>query len=135
MIVEALDHFVIYSGDSERTIAFYKNVLGLEIKFEDEWRAGKYPIFQIRLSPTQFINVHAAGKELHPRAQTAVPGGADFCFRTPLTPDEVVAHLAMHDVAIVEGPVRRSTADGRPSMSVYFRDGDGNLVELMSPTE
>jgi hypothetical protein len=43
-----------------------------------------------------------------------------------------VAHLEGKGVEVVAGPVRRTTADGRPSMSVYFRDGDGNLLELMS---
>ena len=32
----------------------------------------------------------------------------------------------------LEGPTARRTADGLPSRSVYFRDPDGNLLELMA---
>ena len=36
------------------------------------------------------------------------------------------------DVEVIEGPVPRPAADGRPGQSVYFRDPDGNLLELLS---
>jgi len=32
---------------------------------------------------------------------------------------------------MVEGPVPRPAADGAPARSVYFRDPDGNLLELL----
>jgi len=34
-VIEAIDHVVLYSGDSERTIAFYRDVLGCTIELED----------------------------------------------------------------------------------------------------
>ena len=33
---------------------------------------------------------------------------------------------------IEEGPVRRPASDGQVGQSVYFRDPDGNLLELLS---
>jgi catechol 2,3-dioxygenase-like lactoylglutathione lyase family enzyme len=42
---------------------------------------------------------------------------------------EVVEHLAANGVEILEGPVRRTGAAG-PITSVYFRDPDGNLIEV-----
>ncbi len=42
---------------------------------------------------------------------------------------EIVAHLHACGVAIEEGPVARNGARG-PMESVYFRDPDGNLVEV-----
>jgi catechol 2,3-dioxygenase-like lactoylglutathione lyase family enzyme len=132
-MIEDIDHVVIYSGDSERTIAFYRDVLGCTIGSEEEWRAGRSRVFQIVLNNFRFLNVHPSGSELHPRAATALPGTLDLCFRTPMTPDEVAAHFASHGIAIELGPAPRTDALGRPSVSHYVRDPDGNLVELMSP--
>ena len=43
--------------------------------------------------------------------------------------DAVLANLAECGVSVEEGPVQRTGAAG-PIMSVYFRDPDGNLVEI-----
>ena len=42
------------------------------------------------------------------------------------------AHLQQESVEIIEGPVLRTGATG-PIMSVYFRDPDGNLIEVAEP--
>jgi hypothetical protein len=39
-------------------------------------------------------------------------------------------HLADPPKAV--SPVRRRTADGLQTLSIYFRDPDGNLLELMA---
>ena len=41
----------------------------------------------------------------------------------------LIAHLEALGVAIEEGPVERTGATGR-LRSVYFRDPDGNLLEV-----
>jgi catechol 2,3-dioxygenase-like lactoylglutathione lyase family enzyme len=58
-----------------------------------------------------------------------VPGSADVCLiaATPLA--EVIRHLRECGVEIIEGPVQRSGATGL-MLSVYFRDPDGNLIEV-----
>ena len=58
-------------------------------------------------------------------------GSDDFCFLTSSTPDEVVAHLRAHGVAIEEGPVKKQGARGA-LRSVYCRDPDGSLIEISS---
>jgi catechol 2,3-dioxygenase-like lactoylglutathione lyase family enzyme len=40
--------------------------------------------------------------------------------------------LREHGIPIADGPSRRRTADGLAAHSVYFRDPDGNLLELMA---
>jgi catechol 2,3-dioxygenase-like lactoylglutathione lyase family enzyme len=62
----------------------------------------------------------------HPTA-----GSEDLCFLTSATPDEVVAHLRAHGVAIEEGPGPRQGARGT-LRSVYCRDPDGSLIEISS---
>ena len=59
------------------------------------------------------------------------PGNSDLCFRWPGTAEEAAAHLAAHGVEVEEGPVERQGAAGR-GLSVYFRDPDGSLLELIS---
>lgn len=134
-LLASIDHCVLYSGDSEQTLRFYRDVLGCPIHNEQAWRDGAIPVFQIEVSATQLLNVHPSGAELHPRARHALPGGLDICFRSALPSTDVVAHLEQHGIAVEEGPVRRKTADGQPGSSVYFRDPDGNLVEVMSSAD
>jgi catechol 2,3-dioxygenase-like lactoylglutathione lyase family enzyme len=131
-LIDDFDHVVIYAGDSERTIAFWRDVIGCEILGEAEWRAGTGRVFRIKVSDHSFINVHPSGSELHPRAELARPGTLDFCFRTSLTTEEVGKRFAQHGIEIVLGPADRTDALGRPSQSHYVRDPDGNLVEIMS---
>ena len=58
-------------------------------------------------------------------------GSDDLCFLTASTPDEVVAHLKAHGVAIEQGPVAKQGARGT-LRSVYCRDPDGSLIEISS---
>jgi catechol 2,3-dioxygenase-like lactoylglutathione lyase family enzyme len=58
-------------------------------------------------------------------------GSDDLCFLTASTPEQVVAHLTAHGVAIEQGPVARQGARGT-LRSVYCRDPDGSLIEISS---
>jgi catechol 2,3-dioxygenase-like lactoylglutathione lyase family enzyme len=51
---------------------------------------------------------------------------------TPLA--RLVAHLRACEVQVEEGPVPRTGATG-PITSVYFRDPDGNLIEVSTYDE
>jgi glyoxalase/bleomycin resistance protein/dioxygenase superfamily protein len=55
----------------------------------------------------------------------------DLCLVTTTPPDEILAHLRAEQVPVEEGPVPRTGARG-PITSVYFRDPDGNLIEVAS---
>ena len=77
----------------------------------------------------QKINLHEAGKELEPKAEEPTPGSGDFCLITDIPLERLVEHLDSCGVEILEGPVSRTGAIGRIE-SVYFRDPDGNLVEV-----
>lgn len=67
-----------------------------------------------------------------PRARTPVaPGNSDVCFVWGGPIDGAVAHLRAEGVAVEAGPVKRTGAHG-DGVSVYLRDPDGSLLELMS---
>jgi catechol 2,3-dioxygenase-like lactoylglutathione lyase family enzyme len=67
-----------------------------------------------------------------PHAQVVTPGSADICFRADGRMDDILASLAQAAVPVVEGPVPRPAATAAPGASVYVRDPDGNLVELLT---
>lgn len=122
MKIDSLDHLVLTVADVAATCAFYTRVLGMvEVTFGEGRKALSFG--------AQKINLHLHGKEFEPKAQHPTPGSADLCLLTSSTPDEVIDHLRQQNVAIEEGPVRRTGARG-PIDSVYFRDPDGNLIEV-----
>ncbi len=124
MHVNSLDHLVLTVADLGRTVEFYRRVLGMEHVEKEGRQALKFG--------AQKINLHRRGHEFEPRAGHPTPGSGDLCFLTDLPLPEVVAHLQSAGVEIIEGPIRRTGARG-PILSVYFRDPDGNLLEVSNP--
>ena len=122
MRVTAIDHVVLTVRDIDRTIAFYARALGMRaVTFGDGRRA-------LSLGD-QKLNLHQAGNEFQPNARVATPGSVDMCFRTDVPLDDVIGHLRREGIAIELGPVAKTGARG-PLRSVYFRDPDGNLIEV-----
>ncbi len=120
-----LDHVVIAVSDWVRSNAFYRDVLGVEVV---ELDLGRYAY---RLPDGQQLNVHGPGAAPHPRAADPVrPGNSDLCFAWDGSPGEAVEHLRKHGVEVEVGPVARRGAQGLGT-SVYFRDPDGSLLELI----
>jgi catechol 2,3-dioxygenase-like lactoylglutathione lyase family enzyme len=120
--IDRIDHIVITAHDVERTLDFYQRVLGMEpITFAGGRRGLAFG--------RQKINLHQAGREYEPKALKPNPGSMDLCFVTETPLDEVIAQLKAQGVAIAEGPVPKTGALG-PMTSVYFRDPDGNLIEV-----
>ena len=120
-----LDHVVIAVSDWERSNAFYRDVLGAELVELDRGR------WAYRFGEQQ-LNVHGPGSTLSPRAQRPVqPGNSDLCFVWTGPIDDAVRHLRDAQVEIEEGPVPRPGVRGQGT-SVYFRDPDGSLLELIS---
>ena len=122
MKIERLDHWVLTVRDIDATVAFYERVLGMRpITFGNGRRALVFG--------EQKINLHPAQAPLRPHAAQPTPGSADLCLITRAPIGEVIAELESAGVAIEEGPVPRTGALG-PITSVYFRDPDGNLIEV-----
>lgn len=125
--IERLDHLVLTVRDVDATCAFYERVLGMRaITFGAGRRALRFG--------RQKINLHLAGRELDPKARVPTPGSGDLCFITKTLIAEVVEHLRRCGVEIVEMPSPRTGALG-PILSVYFRDPDGNLLEVSNETK
>ncbi|MGN6193178.1 MAG: VOC family protein [Rhodanobacteraceae bacterium] len=122
MKIERLDHWVLTVRDVDATVAFYERVLGMQpVTFGSGRRALAFG--------GQKINLHPAKAPLRPHAAQPTPGSGDLCLITRAPIEEVIAGLENAGVAIEEGPVPRTGALG-PITSVYFRDPDGNLIEV-----
>jgi catechol 2,3-dioxygenase-like lactoylglutathione lyase family enzyme len=120
-----LDHVVVHVSDWERSNAFYREVLGAELIEGDRGRT------HYRLGHQQ-LNVHGPGSSPQPVARRpAEPGGADLCFVWDGPIESAVDHLRERGVEVIEGPVPRFGGRGEGT-SVYFRDPDGSLMELIS---
>src|SRR5438132_11668904 len=133
MPVAGFDHIALPTANGERFLAFYKS-LGFTSPEEDEWRAGRYPIFSLAFGHNK-INVHPEGYTASLRGPTAVPGCGDICFVWEGTVEECQKMLEDAGVEIISGPGRRAGGRGRgltPSLSLYARDPDGNLLEWMT---
>ncbi len=80
----------------------------------------------------QQLNVHMPGSTPEPVARVRItPGNSDLCFVWDGPIDGAVAHLRTKGVGIELGPVQRTGAHG-DGTSVYFRDPDGSLLEIIS---
>lgn len=81
---------------------------------------------------SQQLNVHGPGSDPYPVARDRVrPGNGDLCFVWARPTEGAIEHLARAGVTIEEGPVGRNGARG-VGRSVYFRDPDGSLLELIT---
>ncbi len=125
-IAASIDHIVLTVADIETSARFYERVLGLE-RETFEGPEGQ-PRFALRFG-RQKINLQDALTKTPTKALNSTRGSSDFCLVAAVSLEDVVEHLRAESVTIEAGPVPRRGALG-PMRSVYFRDPDGNLVEV-----
>jgi catechol 2,3-dioxygenase-like lactoylglutathione lyase family enzyme len=118
MNIERIDHLNITVADIDRSVEFYRRVLGMRTESIGEGRAAL-------LFGQQKIHLDLAGA-------TAMSGEkrmpAHICFVTDMPLAEVKAHLESCGVPVrMEGP--RAGAIGT-IQSVYIDDPDGHSVEI-----
>ncbi len=123
MKIDRIDHLNITVADIDRSIDFYKKVLGMEAAIIGEGRVAL-------TFGRQKIHLDLAGGPMAPREAGAgakrLP--AHICFVTETPASEIKTHLAACGVAVrMEGP--RAGATGT-IQSVYIDDPDGNSVEI-----
>lgn len=120
-----LDHVVLRVRDLEESSNFYVRILNAVRVDLDRGRIG------LRFGERQ-INLHDPKSTPHPLPLLLPdPGSGDLCFLWEGTAEAAIAHLRARGVEPELGPVPRTGARGS-AQSVYFRDPDGNLLELAS---
>ncbi len=122
MKITAIDHIVLTVKNIAETVKFYESVLGMETElFGDGRVALKFG--------AQKINLHQYGQEFEPKANSPFPGSEDLCFITEKALDIAMEHVQQCGITVIEGPVQRTGATAT-LISFYFRDPDGNLIEV-----
>jgi catechol 2,3-dioxygenase-like lactoylglutathione lyase family enzyme len=121
MKIERIDHLNLTVADIERSLEFYRRVLGMQAESVDEGRAALH-------FGQQKIHLNAAGA-------TAMAGEkrmpAHICFITQAPVSEVMDHLERCGVPVRMGPGPRAGAIGT-IQSVYIDDPDQNSIEISS---
>jgi len=126
LLADRIDHLVLTVADIEATTKFYERALG----FQREFFHGPdgSPRYALKFGK-QKINLQDRATQTPTKAKQPTFGSGDFCLLAAVPLDDVIAHLKSANVAIEAGPVPRRGAVGA-LRSVYFRDPDGNLVEV-----
>lgn len=118
-----VDHLVLKVSDMDRTVAFYRSVLGLRVeRIYDSIR-----LRQIRCGANLIDLMELPPGETLP--DPANRGIEHFCLSIEADMDELLESLRTMDVPVVLGPLEVYGAHGFGS-SVYINDPDGYQIEL-----
>jgi catechol 2,3-dioxygenase-like lactoylglutathione lyase family enzyme len=119
MKIARIDHLNLTVADIDRSVEFYRRVLGMNAESIGEGRAALY-------FGQQKIHLDAAGGPMAASGEVRMP--AHICFVAEAPIGEVVAHLEECGVPIrMQGP--RAGAIGT-IQSVYIDDPDRNSIEI-----
>ena len=121
MRVHDLDHIVLNVSDVERSLGWYRDLLGLAPDRLDEWRRGDVPFPSVRVNDKCVIDLFGterSGENMNHLCLVVDRGEVDAIATDPR-------------FDVIDGPVQRWGARG-DGTSVYVRDPDGNVVELRS---
>jgi glyoxylase I family protein len=119
-----LDHVVFRVRDPERSLAFYRDVLGLELAHYNEavrlWQlqcgtgmidlmpmAGESPLPDLGKRHVDHVCIGVHGKDIH----------------------AIAAYLKARGVEVIGEPTRRNGARGQ-GLSIYIQDPDGYILEI-----
>lgn len=131
MLIDRIDHLVLTVADIERTTRFYERALGMQREF---FRGPEGQPRHALLFGRQKINLQDRATDTPTKALAPTFGAGDFCLIAAVPLDAVIEHLAREGIALEAGPVPRRGALGA-LRSIYFRDPDGNLVEVAEYVE
>ena len=128
MKILRIDHLVIRARDLEAMIRFYVDVVGCTL----DRRVDTLGLVHLGAG-SSMLDLVAVDGELG-RAGGAPPGDEGrnldhLCLRIePFDVDEIARHFARHGVAL--SPVYENYGAEGTGPSIYFKDPDGNTIEL-----
>ena len=119
MRITGIDHVVFNVSDVERSLAWWRDLLGLEAVRLEEWRRGEAPFVSVRVSSGTILDLfqlERSGENVdHVALQVE---GVDL--------DELAADDRFE---VGRGPLEVFGARGI-GRGLYVRDPDGNVIEL-----
>ena len=114
------DHVVFCVSDPERSLAWYRDKLGLAAEREAEWRAGEVPFPSIRVDAGTVIDLFASERTGQNIDHVAMRVADDV---------DLDAVAESGDFDVLRGPIWVWGAKG-DGWALYVRDPDGNTIEL-----
>ena len=130
-MIKSIDHIVLTTQDTDKTIQFYCDVLGMTL---DRFTPAGSSSERLALCfGSQKINLHQASSPFVPHAQNPVSGAVDICFLSDILIEEWIEIFTQYSITVEEGPTAKTGATG-PLCSIYVRDPDGNLIEISNLT-
>ena len=125
MKIERIDHLNLTVADIDRSVEFYKRVLGMKTESMGEGRAALY-FGQQKIHLDAAKGLDATSGPMAMSGEKRMP--AHICFVTGAPISEVAAHLEQCGVPVrMQGP--RAGAIGT-IQSVYIDDPDQNSIEI-----
>ena len=119
MRVEGIDHVVFVVSDLEKSLAWYRSLLDLEVERLDQWRAKEVIFVSLRIDDTTIIDLFEGEPE---------PGRVGHV--ALVVADAELDAVAARDGLDVEmGPSPLWGAQGNGT-GIYVRDPDGNRIKL-----
>jgi catechol 2,3-dioxygenase-like lactoylglutathione lyase family enzyme len=126
MPIVAIDHIAFPIQREDAMAAFYR-ALGFDVRETER-------VIVVHAG-NQKMNLHRPNLWQDPaftlRSAPSVPGSADLCFVFEGGAEAAASLIAAAGAALEEGPVARIGGRDVEGTSVYTRDPDGNLVELI----
>ncbi len=131
--IRGIDHVVLRVTDLERSLRFYRDVLGCA----EDRRVEELGLYQLRAGSglIDLVPVDSPLGQLGGAAPDPTARNVDHVALQLARFDEALlrAHLEAH--GIEPGEVARRYGAGGMGPSMYIRDPDGNVVELKGPGE
>lgn len=131
-----IDHVVLWVDDPQRALEFYVDVVGLEAVRAGDFEAGKAPFPSVRVNETTIIDL--MGKAMVSLVRESTAGGESggeplnhVCLSMDASAyDSLVTRLGERGIRLTPGPGSSFGAQGVTPHSAYFRDLDGNVLEI-----
>ena len=126
MNITDADHTNWRVRDVERSLRFYREVLGLEPFGLEEYERGEHPLVSLRVTPTFILHLRP-----DPTFEAVPTGGYDHLALVVegTNPDALAKYLTEAGVKIEARSENVIGARG-PGEALYVRDPDGYLIEL-----
>ena len=146
MLPDRIHHTGYTVSDLDRSVAFYRDLLGCEVIATQEKEGGYlaaivgYPDAHVRMAHLrlpggehvvelfQYLSPEGGKADVEPRNV----GASHLCFVTADLP-ALYERLREQDVTFVSPPVEVDTGINTGGYALYLRDPDGIVVELFQP--
>ncbi len=131
-----IDHVVLWVENPRLALNFYVNIIGMCPVRQQEFEEGNAPFPSVRLNDSTILDL--MNRDMLPSVQKFTGGGDSggapinhICLS--MNAEDYLAlraRLIAHETRLTAGDERSFGAQGLAECSEYFRDPDGNVIEI-----